>query len=46
MSSTNPTSILDSLEMLESISVTNSQVAIIGGTVDKMARTNKNPNIV
>ena len=45
MSSNNPTSILDSLEVLESVSVSNNQVAIIGSTVDNMARTTKNPNI-
>ena len=44
-SSNNPTSILASLEMLESASVSSSQVPIIGGTVNKMARTTKNPNI-
>ena len=42
MSSNNPTSILDSLDVLESVSVSNNQVAIIGGTVDKMARMTKN----
>ena len=31
--------------MLESVSLTNNQVAIIGGTVDKITRTTKNPNI-
>ena len=45
MISTNPTSILDSLAVLESVSVTNNQVAIIGGTFDKMARMTKNPKI-
>ena len=45
MSSNNPTSIMDSLEVLESVSVSNNQVAIIGGTFDKMARMTKNPNI-
>ena len=45
MSSNNPTSILDSLEVLKSVSITNNQVAIIGGTDDKITRTTKNPNI-